>query len=94
MKPLRVFAITTMLAVAMSATANPTCTSPRDKNFKLHGTEHCEYSDGTKVSTEWKHGKIDGKQIWECPDGSRKEVMWSNDDPWNHPGANPCKAAP
>lgn len=93
MKHLPLFVATTMLAVAMSATANPTCTSPRDENFNLHGTEHCEYSDGTKVNTEWRHRGKHGTQVWDCPDGTRKEVEWSNDDPLSHPGTNPCKAA-
>ena len=94
MKPIHILAITTMLAVTMSATADPTCTSTRDENFNLHGTEHCQYSDGTKVSTEWKNGKRDGVQVWVCPDGTRHELRWSNDDPGGHPGTNPCKAAP
>lgn len=90
MKHLHVFVTVTMLVVAMSAAANPTCTSPRDENFNLHGTEHCEYSDETKVDTEWKNGKKDGVQVWVCPNGERHELTWSNDDPKGHPGTNPC----
>jgi len=93
MKPIPIVALTTMLACAMPAAAGSmTCESPIDDHGKQHGTEHCEYSDGTKVSTEWKNGNRDGVQVWVCPDGTRHESRWSNDDPGGHPGTNPCKA--
>ena len=96
MKPIHILAITIMLAFALPAAAGSIkCESEVDDTTgKRHGTEQCEYSNGTKVSTEWKHGKRDGKQVWDCPDGTRKEVNWRNDDPLGHPGTNPCKAAP
>lgn len=92
MKPIPIATLTIMLAVTMppALAGSMSCETPVDGNGKRHGTEHCEYSDGTKVSTEWKHGKRDGVQVWICPDDTRHELGWSNDDPAGHPGTNPC----